>query len=243
VAIAVVAVGGVATATTGAAAPPLPAGWAPGHVHVLVIETENEPIPAMSGWSNVGTGIQNVATGTVTALTIRYRVAQAGDTTPSVPAATGGAAGKHTICRIIGFSGVDTTTPWDTGTGAPVFGSESVSDTTVSFPTLTTTAANCMIVHVFSTGQDVTTAQSSGAGTNANLSGLANRMNNWTNAGGGGGFAMITGLKASAGAIGTTTTTLTTANFKALFSGALREAAVVPSSGMWRRTPHPSYRR
>jgi hypothetical protein len=99
----------------------------------------------------------------------------------------------------------------------------------VSFPTLTTTAANCMIVHVFSTGQDVTTAQSSGAGTNANLTGLANQMNNWTNAGGGGGFAMITGLKASAGAIGTTTTTLTTANFKALFSGALREATAPPS--------------
>jgi hypothetical protein len=167
VAIAVRAVGTVVTATTAAVNAPLPVGWQPNDVHALVIETENEPIPAITGWSNVGTGVQNVATGTVTALTIRYRVAQSGDTAPSVPPATGGAAGKHTIARIIGFSGVDTTTPWDT----TLFGSESVSDTTVSFPDITTTTANCMIVHVFSTGQDTTTAQSSGAGTNANLTG------------------------------------------------------------------------
>jgi hypothetical protein len=234
VAIAVVAVGTVVTATTAAVNAPLPVGWAPGHLHVLVIETENEPIPVMSGWSNVGAGVQNVAGGTITALTIRYRVAQSGDTAPSVPASTGAAAGKHTIARIIGFSGVDTTTPWD----VTLFGSESVSDTTVSFPDITTTTANCMIVHVFSTGQDTTTAQSSGAGTNANLTGLTNRMNNWTNAGGGGGFAMITGLKATAGAIGTTTTTLTTANFKALFSGALREAAAPPAAP---QRPHFNY--
>jgi hypothetical protein len=41
---------------------------------------------------------------------------------------------------------------------------------------------------------------------------------------------MITGTKATAGAVGSTTTTLTTANVKALFTGALKEATVVASA-------------
>ena len=94
----------------------------------------------------------------------------------------------------------------------------------MAFPALTTTVANTMIVHAFATGQDINTAQSSGAGTNAALTGLTNRMNNWSNAGSGGGFAMITGAKATAGAVGSTTTTVTTANVKVLFTGALKES-------------------
>ena len=101
---------------------------------------------------------------------------------------------NHTISRIIGFSGCPTTgDPWDTGTGAPVFTTENVVDTTVAFPTLTTTVANTMIVHALTTGQDINTAQSSGAGTNAALTGLTNRINNWSNVGSGGGIAAITG--------------------------------------------------
>jgi hypothetical protein len=239
VAVAVRAVGTVSAVLNVAGAPGLPAGWQADDIHVLLIESQNEPVPAMTGWTNVGSGSQNIATGEVTTLTVRWRRAVGGDTTPTVPA-----TGNHSVSRIIGFSGCPTSgDPWDTGTGAPVFTTENVLDTTVAFPTLTTTAANCMIVHAFATGQDINTAQSSGAGTNANLTGLANRMNNWSNAGSGGGFAMITGTKATAGAVGSTTTTVTTANVKVLFTGALREAPAAPSSGMWRRTPHPSYRR
>lgn len=217
-AIAVVGVGTVASGLN-AITPTLPTGWQPGHVHVIAIETENEPVPAMTGWDNVGAGAINLATGVVTALTMRYRVAQAGDTDPSVPD-----SGNHQIARVIGFSGVDTTNPWD----VTLFGTETVSDTSVAFPNVTTTVANTMVVHVVATGQDTNTGQSSGAGTNAALTGLTNRMNNWTASGNGGGFAMITGTKATAGAVGSTTTTITTANFKALFSGALAEAAAPP---------------
>jgi hypothetical protein len=238
-AVAVVAVGTAASIGVNTATPGLPAGWQPDHIHVLVIESENEPVPTMTGWTNVGSGSISLATGTVTTITVRWRRAVAGDTNPTVPATA-----NHTISRIIGFSGCPTTgDPWDTGTGAPIFATENVSDTTVSFPTLTTGADNEMIVHAFTTGQDTTTAQSSGAGTNAALTGLANRMNNWTNASSGGGFAMITGVKATAGSIGTTTTTVTTANVKCLFTGALKEAAAPLPGGLWRRTPHPSYRR
>jgi hypothetical protein len=225
--VAVRAVGTVATAGSNTTASPgLPSGWQADDIHVIVIETENEPVPAMTGWSNVGSGTINLATGTVTAITIRWRRAVAGDAAPVVPT-PGAGAGTHIIARVIGFSGCPTTgDPWDVS----LFGTENVSDTTVAFPNVTTTTANCMIVHAFSTGHDVNTAQSSGAGTNAALTGLTNRMNNWTSTTGGGGFAMITGTKATAGAVGSTTTTLTTANVKALFTGALKEATVVASA-------------
>jgi hypothetical protein len=214
-AIAVGAVGAVASGT-GDITPGLPAGWAPGWIHVLVVETSNELLPFMSGWLNVGAGSISLATGTVTALVVRWRRAMDGDTDPTVPD-----SGDHQIARIIGFTGCAATgDPWNVA----LFATENISDTTVGFPNPSTTVANTMIVHVFSTGQDTNTAQSSGAGTNAGLTGLTSRMNNWTNAGSGGGFAMITGAKASTGAIGVTTTTLTTANVKALFTGALTPA-------------------
>lgn len=193
-------------------------------IHVLVIETENEPVPAMTGWNNVGAGTINVATGSVTALTIRWRPAQAGDTAPTVPD-----SGNHQIARIAAFSGVDTTNPWD----VTLFGTETVADTSVSFPNPTTTTANTMIVHCFGTGQDTATAQSSSTATNAGLTNLTIRMNDWTTSGTGGGFAMFTGEKASIGAVGVTTSTMTgTANFKTLFTGALKEATVTPASSI-----------
>src|SRR5215218_3136309 len=148
-----IAVVGVGTVASGLAAinPGLPTGWAADDIHVLLIETENEPVAAMTGWPNVGAGTINVATGSITALTIRYRVAVAGDTAPTVPD-----SGNHQIARIIGFSGVDTTNPWD----ATLFGTETVADTSVAFPNITTLTANAMVLHAFSTGQDIGTAQS-----------------------------------------------------------------------------------
>jgi hypothetical protein len=221
VAVAVRAVGAVAA---GAAAinPGLPAGFAADDIHVLIIETSNEPVAAMSGWNNVGAGSINIATGTVTSLTVRWRRAVGGDTDPTVPD-----SGDHQIARIIGFSGCETAgDPWD----VTLFATENVADTTVAFPNVTTLTANCMVVHALSTGQDTNTGQSSGAGTNAALTGLANRVNNWTQLQGGGGIAAITGLKATAGAVGSTTTTVTTANVKCLFTGALKEAVVVAAT-------------
>lgn len=214
-AIAVGAVGAVASGT-GDIVPGLPAGWQPGWIHALVVETSNQLLPFMSAWLNVGSGSVNLATGTVTTLTIRWRRAMDGDTDPTVPD-----SGDHQIARIIGFTGcVATGDPWNVA----LFATENISDTTVSFPNPSTTVANTMVVHVVATGTDTNTGQSSGAGTNAGLTGLTNRMNNWTNAGTGGGFAMITGAKSGTGAIGTTTTTITTANVKALFTGALSPA-------------------
>jgi hypothetical protein len=221
---------GAQFANQNAVSAPLPAGATADDFNLLVVETSNEPLPALSGWLNVGSGSIN------TALTARYRIMVGGDTAPTVPD-----SGDHQVGRILGFSGVDTASPFD---GTPVFSTDAGTSTTVSFPTLTTTVANCMIVHVAVSGFDNATSQMSGAATNAALTGLANRGNGWVITGLGGGYAVITGVKATAGAIGTTTVTHTTINHpRALLTFALKEPAVAPSSGMWRRTPHPSYRR
>jgi hypothetical protein len=227
---------GTQFANQNAVSAPLPAGATASDFNLLVVETSNEPLPALSGWANVGSGSINVAVTSVTALTARYRIMVGGDAAPTVPD-----SGDHQVGRIFGFSGVDTASPFD---GTPVFATDAGSSTTVNFPTLTTTTANCMIVHVVVSGFDNATSQVTGAGTNANLTGLANRGNGWVTTGLGGGYAVITGVKATAGAIGTTTVTHTTINHpRALLTFALKEPTAAPSSGMWRRTPHPSYRR
>lgn len=212
---------GTQFANINAVAAPLPAGFAADHFHLLVIETSNEPVAAMSGWNNVGSGSINIATGTVTALTARYRIAVGGDTAPTVPD-----SGDHQVGRIFGFSGVDTASPFD---GTPVFSTDTGASSTVSFPTLTTTGADRMIVHVVVSGFDNATSQVTGAGTNANLTGLTNRGNGWVATGGGGGYAVITGVKATAGSIGTTTVTHTTTGHpRALLTFALKEPTAAP---------------
>lgn len=216
---------GTQFANLNAVAAPLPAGFAAGHFHFLVVESSNEPVPAISGWNNVGSGSINIATGTVTALTGRYRIAVGGDTAPTVPD-----SGDHQVGRIFGFSGVDTASPFD---GTPVFSTDSGAGTTVSFPTLTTTVADCMIVHVVVNGFDNATSQVTGNGTNAALTGLTNRGNGWVTTGGGGGYAVITGVKATTGSIGTTTVPIVTATHaRAMLTFALKPAAAAPLPAM-----------
>jgi hypothetical protein len=213
---------GTQFANQNAVSAPLPAGAAAGHFNLLVVETSNEPLPALSGWLNVGSGSINIAVTSVTALTARYRIMVGGDTAPTVPD-----SGDHQVGRIFGFSGVDTASPFD---GTPVFATDNGTSATVNFPTLTTTGADRLIVHVAVSGFDNATSQMSGAATNANLTGLTNRGNGWVITGLGGGYAVFTGVKATAGAIGTTTATHTTTGHpRALLTFALKEPAGAPA--------------
>jgi uncharacterized membrane protein YdcZ (DUF606 family) len=139
------------------------------------------------------------------------------------------ASSNHTISRILGIRGVDTgATPWNITSA----GTDTVSNTSVSIAGATTTVPECLVVAVFSTGTDSATAQlSGGAFTNANLANLTTQMNNWTNSGGGGGFAVCTGELAAAGAYGATTATLVTAAQKAMATIALAPTASTGQAG------------
>lgn len=215
----VVGVGTVASGV-GTITPGLPTGTAAGHVLVLVAETGNEPLPAMSGWQNIGSGIAQQATGTnITALTLRWKAAAADEVAPTVPD-----SGDHQVARILGISGADTLNPFS---GTPAFGVDNTTGTAATIPGTTTTDADTLVIAALSTGQDVASTTMVSGWTNANLTSITERMDNWVTAGNGGGFGVITGVKATAGAIGNTTATLTTANTKAVACLAIKAAITI----------------
>lgn len=217
----VAAVGAVAaTATgggTGPISPGLPSGFAADDIHVCFMESSSEPVTLISGWNLAGSGFVAQAGGLLTGLTVWWRRAVAGDTAPSI---TG--AGDHLVARIIGIRGAASNgDPWDVTS----YLTENVSDTSVSTPSVVTTGDDRLVFAAVATGQDTTTAQVSGSWTNASLSGVTTQMNNWSTTGNGGGFSVMTGALATQGTASASTATLATANFKALFSGALRPIA------------------
>jgi hypothetical protein len=77
----------------------------------------------------------------------------------------------------------------------------------MSFPGVTTTVADCLIVHGCAQDTDANSTATSGAPTNGNLTSLTERHDQTINAGAGGGIVVITGVKATAGATGNTTST------------------------------------
>lgn len=137
---------------------------------------------------------------------------------------------NHKIGRMIVVRGCRTTgNPFE---AAPA-STELVADTTVSIPGMTTTSDNCLILYAFGTGQDITSTAGATGWANASLGSVSERMDNWTATGTGGGFAMASGEKATAGATGAMTATLSlTANFKTLMAMSLVGASATAASAV-----------
>jgi len=212
----VVAVGVVASGT-GNITPGLPTGWAQDDIFVLAVESENQLVNPPTGYAILNSGTVIVSTGTVTRLTVFWKRATASETAPTVTD-----PGNHAIGRIIAVRGCVTSgNPWNITATA----TELVSDTSVSIPGATTTAADCLILAVFTTGTDVSSTVHVTGWANASLANVVERMDNWTSNGLGGGLGMASGEKSAAGAYDPTTATIVTANFKALMSIALRGAS------------------
>jgi len=212
----VVAVGAVALGTANIT-PGLPTGWAQDDIFVLAVESENQLVNPPTGYAILNSGTVIVSTGTVTRLTVFWKRATASEVAPTVTD-----PGNHAIGRIIAVWGCVTSgNPWNITATA----TELVSDTSVSIPGATTTAADCLILAVFTTGTDVTSTVHATGWANASLANVVERMDNWTASGLGGGLGMASGEKATAGAYSATTATIVTANFKALMSIALQGAS------------------
>lgn len=215
---------GAAASGTGAITPAYPAGYTAVADDIGVIWVECDGASTLTpptGWAlMVG---QTVSTGTTLKLSALWRRIQGGDTAQQIPT-----TGNHLIGRMAVFSGCVTTgNPWNLAIGS----SELTADTTISVPGDTTTAADCMVCVAVGTGQDTTSTAGVTGWTNASLASLTERMDGWTASGTGGGFAMATGEKATAGAIDATTATLSlTSNFKAHLLIALRGASAGPNT-------------
>jgi hypothetical protein len=127
--------------------------------------------------------------------------------------------GDHIIARIMAVRGcINTGNPWD----VTATGTELVSDISVSIPGATTTVDSCLVLAAVATGTDVSSSSHFSLPKNATLQDCTERMDSWTAEGGGGGFAVVAGVKLIAGAIDATTAVVATANFKALMTIALK---------------------
>jgi len=205
---------------------PWPAGHQAGDYGLLVIETaaqapgNNPP----SGWSAVPV-VSPQSTGTAgaagaTALYVYERFA----TSSSEAAADIGDSGDHQLAYILAFRGTDPTTARDVAAGAV----QASASTSVSWPSVTTTGADRLIVLIGTNAANTSTSQFSGV-TNAALANIANRKNQQSGVGVGGGLVVWTGEKATAGATGATTATLATASAQALITLALKPPTGTPS--------------
>lgn len=143
------------------------------------------------------------ATGAGTAGT-RLAVFWARATSTAMPAPTVADPGDHVYAQILTFRGVNTTgDPWDVSGG----GIKAAASATVTLASITTTVADTLVVQAVSRDTDSAAAAFSSQ-TNVNLAGLAERVDAGTTQGNGGGFSVWDGYKASAGATGSTTVTV-----------------------------------
>ncbi|HBR20149.1 MAG: hypothetical protein A2Y13_09295 [Planctomycetes bacterium GWC2_45_44] len=115
--------------------------------------------------------------------------------------------GDHVYGRILTFRGVTANgNPWDVTAG----GVKATASTTTTFGTVTTGVANELIVLAASRDNDSTSAAwSSWTNTGTPAIGLTERSDGGTTSGNGGGIGVATGIKAAAGAIGSSTATVT----------------------------------
>lgn len=205
--------------TAGGASPGLPSGWQTGDILILFCETRDGlGASSPAGWTALSSSPQfaNTGTGTTnTALEVLWKVATASETAPVI-----GDTGNHCGAIIHAFRGVDTANPINVTAGS----NETTADQTAVLPSVTTTVANTMVVLAASSATDTGTSRYSGW-TNGNLTSLSERSDNSHTLGDGGGVAVATGLKATAGSTGTTSATAATGTAKGLITLALTPAS------------------
>lgn len=205
------------------ATPGLPTGWKDGDLCLLFVECIiTETVATPSGWTALtGNPVTTSAAGTSSRLYGFYRRMVDGDSAPTVTD-----PGDHCSAVIHGFRGVIATgNPWDQITTS----TEATEDVTFSWPSVTTTVSNTMIVHAVGIGWDSNSyGWAVGAAyTNAALTNLTSRSGNSTNLNGGGGIGVATGEKPTIGAVGNTTMSGDTLQntAKAFFTIALQPGA------------------
>ena len=147
--------------------------------------------------------------------------ARATSTTMAGPVLSG--TTDHVYARILTYRGaINTGNPWDVTGG----GVKATASTSVTVTGVTTTIADTLVVQAVAHSADSTAAYFS-AQANANLTGITVRTDAGTNTGNGGGFSVWDGAKATAGATGNTTATVTS-SINAFLTIALKPGVAVP---------------
>jgi hypothetical protein len=181
---------------------PIPAGSI-GDLLLLLVNTANEAISVTtSGWTQVTNSPQSTGTAAAAGgvrLGVYWRIRDG--TEPTVTIAD---SGSYTYAKVIRLSGVDTSAPINITAGSV----DSAATTNLTAPGVTTTVANCLIVHIVGLDKDANDIDTfTGTAANANLTSITEQFDNTVSTGAGGGLLIITGAKATAGATGNTTAT------------------------------------
>jgi len=184
-----------------------------GDLGILAIETANQPITTVSGWTYIGgIGVGTAGDTTAVAVNVFYRVA----TSSSESAASVADSGNHTLGVITTYRGVNgTVLDGSVGTGT------TASGTSVAASSITTSYANSLVIAVAASGTDTSTPQFSSF-TNSNLSSIGIRTNVATSTGNGGALAVADGGLATAGSSGTTTASYSSTKESAAVQFAIR---------------------
>jgi hypothetical protein len=112
-------------------------------------------------------------------------------------------SGNHTTAFVASFRGVDTINPIN----AHANGFDTSARTNKSFPSITTTVANAMIINAIGLNHDGNSTATLSSWANANLESVTELMDQVVLTGSGGGIGASYGVKASAGSVGNTTAT------------------------------------
>lgn len=219
---------GALAGNAAAISPEIPVGAAEGDLLYALFATANQAISIAN--ANGGTWTEETGSpqGTGTAAgtsAVRLTVFR------SVYNGTQGApttndSGDHQVGQIIAYRGQAVTDPVNITSA----GVEDTSDTSWSIDGATTTADNCRVVIVAARMDDSASARFS-AWTNADLTGLTERVDAGSTAGNGSGFGIADGLKATAGTYGATTVTNATATVKAWMTIALKPEPAAAAEG------------
>lgn len=181
--------------TSGTPTPALPSGWAAGDLLLLwqySVQASSPPTPTLkSGFTNIRT---QVPIGSHAGARLSYKIAQSGETAPTLSD-----HGSTNAAYLIAIRGVDAS-PIDVSNGNV----QGTATTSVSVSGVTTTQDNDLIVIIATTLTGDTGTTSIAGWANADLTGITerdDRTQDYYQA------AIVTAVKQTAGATGTTTAT------------------------------------
>ena len=203
-----------------AAAPTMPTFNA-GDLLVLVQVSANQAITVPGTYTEVSSSPQSTGTAAAAGgirLSVATRVAVAGDAAPTLTD-----TGNMNAAQIYSFRGIDSASPINVQAGTT-----QAATTAVVFSNPTTTTDNCLILNVFGNDRDIGASGNLSSVANAGLANLTTQHDECVAAGVGGGLALITGQKLTAGAVGGTTATNAASVTNASITIALQGSPKIP---------------
>lgn len=199
------------TGGTGAINVPYPLGVRSNDFLLLLVACggESTVTTVPSGWTEIDAGRTDIATTAGVKLRVFWKLHDTAypnyNDTGSAQTISVADHGDHTFGVMLAWRGVNTTTPID----GSLWTSSSSATTTLTFPDITTTVDNCLVLGVAADPSD-TTNSTYGAITAAGLTTTAERFDDGTTQGHGSALYCMQGQRTSAGTVGTFSVAKTT---------------------------------